>query len=294
MLLAPPRFHPPNTASWSAPPPPNEPASQPASQPTSPGHPPIQNDHKKVSAQKKATETVSVMQQRNTQTAMGTIDLSAAFNPSFDDSEDRIFQLAPGVRTAIVTMQANFVDLSLEAWPYRGHPCVITSFVGEFVCAVLGQQVVIENDNLQGWLSGASYDALAPFPAYHIKVGDSVLVPLGHTPVILPLPGNVDFSLEKPSLPTKQATAKEKDRNFVSVGITPLYDESLIKIAGRNSCLGAELSSEFPTTSFKCAIQVGRSTGRPLSSEFPTTSFKCAIQVGRSTGRPPSSEFPTT
>ena len=88
-----------------------------------------------------------------------------------------------------------------DAHPYITASYFLTQFSMSSVIVFIDPLTVSKVGNLNEWLEQVDSDTLMGFRSVYLHEGATVYVPLGWVPVVLTLPGNVDYSQASPQLP---------------------------------------------------------------------------------------------
>jgi len=132
------------------------------------------------------------------------------------------FDPVTGLRQAVWASNTECCDISVEAWPWTGPPCVLTMYVGRAVVTVVPSEVVAGLGlEPQEWLDGLSSEAMRDYYSFFVEEGSSVWIPMCMVPVICGIGPLIDAKSAVADLTALKG--KDLQRHQIAVGVHPVF-----------------------------------------------------------------------
>ncbi|CAK0791249.1 unnamed protein product, partial [Prorocentrum cordatum] len=185
----------------------------------------------KIQATAKMRECNQVMKQptANMCCTFGSIQLSTDIDlkPSWVTDASKRLQPIVGLRSVVRVSHTESVDVTLDAWPWRGVPAFLTQDCGRSVISVVPPDVATAIGNPQEWLASLSSDGLQDYPAWMLEEGSSLFVPCGSFPIIVGACPLIDVASKEADL--KATKGKDNQRHLIGLGVQPMFDVAFLK-----------------------------------------------------------------
>ena len=158
-----------------------------------------------------------------------------------------MFKPIPEVKVQLMVMKELAFDSRVEAWPWVHQRSMLQQLVGSSCIVVLDHEVAKQHLDVTAWLKEAHHSALSKEFVVVLEPGDSVYLPLGSHPLIVPLPSDPDtaeMSLmpKKEPPPAKKKKIQSTENQFMSLVVHLPFDQEFDVSCSASACQFASAS----------------------------------------------------
>ena len=146
---------------------------------------------------------------------------------SITDGTAQLFDTdSSDVKATILSFRTCRVDARALAWVYRFMRIFITQVQGVCAYCILTASQCLAQDDIVNWISTAHHSVLAKNRVFILNEGDSLYVPLGCLPVVVPLPYDSEHRFIAPAKgqPTKGLIEVEQ---YSHAAVTLVLDKDM-------------------------------------------------------------------